>query len=388
MSPTANYYDILGVKKDASADEIKKAFRRLARKHHPDAGGDEEKFKQINEAYEVLSDGEKRSQYDQYGQYFAGGVPPGYGGGGYAGAGGGAGGFGGFGGPGGGVHYQSVNVGDLGDLGDIFGGVFGSRFGGSRGSTRGPQPERGRDVQVELNLAFEQSFAGTSTQIQFEATDTCGTCSGTGAKPGTARIVCPGCGGQGVTSEGQGMFGFSRTCARCAGEGTVVEQPCATCRGTGNWRARKSLTVNVPAGATDGGKLRFKGKGEPGVNGGPPGDLYVITRIKPHPYFKRDGADVVLELPISIAEAALGMEVRLPAPDGSKVKLKIPAGTQDGKVFRIRGKGAPRLKGSGSGDLRVKVALVVPKELSETQRQALEQFAAEQTEDLRAHIGV
>jgi len=375
MTATANYYDTLGIKKDASADEVKKAFRRLARKHHPDAGGDEEKFKEINEAYEVLSDKEKRSQYDQYGQYFAGGVPPGYG------AGGGGGGRAG----GGGGQYQTVDVGDLGDLfGSVFSGFGGG--GGGRQTRRQPQPQRGRDVQLDLDLTFEQAFSGMSTQVDTETIETCGVCSGSGAKPGTSRTTCPACGGSGTQAEGQGMFGFSRPCPRCGGEGTIIEQPCSACRGQGKVRRRKPVTVNVPAGANDGGKLRFKGKGEPGVNGGPTGDLYVITHIKKHPYYSRDGADVVLSLPISIAEAALGTEVRVPAPDGAKVKLKIPAGTQDDKVFRIRGKGAPHLKGSGSGDLKVKAHIVVPKTLTDAQRTALEQFAAETTEDLRAHI--
>ena len=375
MTATANYYDTLGIKKDASADEVKKAFRRLARKHHPDAGGDEEKFKEINEAYEVLSDAEKRSQYDQYGQYFAGGVPPGYG------AGGGGGGRAG----GGGGQYQTVDVGDLGDLfGSVFSGFGGG--GGGRQTRRQPQPQRGRDVQLDLDLTFEQAFSGMSTQVDTETIETCGVCSGSGAKPGTSRTTCPACGGSGTQAEGQGMFGFSRPCPRCGGEGTIIEQPCSACRGQGKVRRRKPVTVNVPAGANDGGKLRFKGKGEPGVNGGPTGDLYVITHIKKHPYYSRDGADVVLSLPISIAEAALGTEVRVPAPDGAKVKLKIPAGTQDDKVFRIRGKGAPHLKGSGSGDLKVKAHIVVPKTLTDAQRTALEQFAAETTEDLRAHI--
>ena len=374
MSPTANYYDTLGVKKDASTDEVKKAFRRLARKHHPDAGGDEEKFKEINEAYEVLSDAEKRSQYDQYGQYFAGGVPPGYGAG------------GGVGGPGpGGVQYQTV---DMGDLGDLFGSVF-SGFGGGGGgrqTRRQPQPQRGRDVQLDLDLTFAQAFSGMSTQVEVEAVETCGTCSGSGAKAGTGPTTCPACGGTGSRAEGQGMFGFSRPCPRCSGSGSVIEQPCSACRGQGKVRRHKPVTVNVPAGASNGGKLRFKGKGEPGENGGPTGDLYVITHIKHHPYYSRDGADVVLDLPLSIAEVALGTEVRVPAPDGTKVKLKVPAGTQDGRTFRIRGKGAPHLKGSGSGDLRVKAHVIVPKTLTDEQRTALESFAAEQTEDIRAHI--
>lgn len=368
MAPTGNYYDILGVKKDASADEIKKAFRRLARKHHPDAGGDEEKFKQVNEAYEVLSDAEKRAQYDQYGQYFGGQVPPG------AGAPGGW-----SGGAPGGAHV------DIGDLGDLFGSVFsGGGFGGGRRG--GPQPRRGRDVQVDLQLTFEQAFSGTSAKVEVDRVEACPTCSGSGAKPGTSPVTCPTCGGSGAVSEGQGMFGFSRACPRCSGKGTVVEQPCATCRGAGRVTKRVPVSVNVPAGATDGGKLRFKGKGESGIDGGPAGDLYVYTRIKPHSHFRRDGADVLLDLPVTFPEAALGAEVRVPTPDGGKVKLKVPAGTPGGKVLRVRGKGAPRLKGGGHGDLKVKVVVRVPEELTDRQRELLEEFA-ETTGDVRAHIG-
>ncbi len=374
MAPTANYYDILGVKKTASADEIKKAFRKLARKHHPDAGGEEEKFKEINEAYETLSDKEKREAYDQYGQYFGGNVPPGY----KPGPGDG------FGGPQGSAYTQTVNMGDLGDLGDIFGSVFG---GGRRRGPQGPQPQRGRDVEMRLDLTFAQAFDGTSTQVEVDGIENCPTCGGSGAKSGTGRKTCSACGGSGSTSEGQGMFGFSRPCPTCGGEGSVLESPCSACRGQGKVRMRKPVTVNVPAGASDGGKLRFKGKGEPGVAGGPAGDLYVITRIKKHKYFSRDGADVVLDLPVSIAEAALGVSVNVPTPSGEKVKLKIPAGTQTGKTLRIGGKGAPKLKGGGAGDLKVKVTVVTPKHLSEAQKTALETFSAESSEDLRAHIG-
>ncbi|MGV8084575.1 MAG: molecular chaperone DnaJ [Coriobacteriia bacterium] len=373
---TENYYDVLGIKKDASADDIKKAFRRLARKHHPDAGGDEEKFKQINEAYEVLSDSEKRAQYDQYGQYFGGNVPPGYGQ---------AGGY-----PGGGPGGYSVNfgdIGDIGDLGDLFGSVFsGGGVGGMRGGGR-KQPRRGQDLEMRLDLMFEEAFTGVSTQIEVDREVECTTCGGTGAKPGTSATTCPACGGTGHTADGQGMFAFSRTCARCGGTGEVIEQPCTACRGAGRVMRRQPVSVNVPAGATDGGRLRFKGKGESGVNGGPAGDLYVITHIKPHPYFTRDGADVVLDLPISFTEAALGTEVRIPTPDGSRAKLKIPAGTQSGKTLRLKGKGAPKLKGVGHGDLRVKVKVVTPERLTERQRAALEQLAADQAHDIRAHLG-
>ena len=333
MSPTANYYDILGVKKDASSAEIKKAFRKLARKHHPDAGGDEEKFKELNSAYEVLSDAEKRAEYDQYGQYFGGKMPPGPSGpSGYGGE--------------GGYSYQQA---DLGDLGDIFGSVFGGGRGG-RGSRRSqPQPRRGTDLQLDLDLTFAQAFEGTSTQIEVDRDETCSACKGSGAKPGTSATTCPACGGTGSVSEGQGMFGFSRACPRCSGSGKVIEQPCSACRGVGSVKRRVPVAVNVPAGATDGGKLRFKGKGASGSQGGPAGDLYVVTRIKPHPFFARDGADVVLDLPVTIAEVALGVQVTVPTPSGAKVKIKIPPGTQDGAVFRIRGEGAPKLKGSGVG---------------------------------------
>jgi molecular chaperone DnaJ len=374
MPPTANYYDTLGVKKDASAAEIKKAFRKLARKHHPDAGGDEEKFKELNSAYEVLSDPEKRTEYDQYGQYFGGKMPPGAGG---------PAGYGGGGGGGGGYSYQQA---DLGDLGDIFGSVFGGGRGG-RGSRRAAaQPRRGGDLQLDLELSFEQAYEGTTTQIEVDRDEICSTCKGSGAKPGTSATSCPACGGTGVVSEGQGMFGFSRACPRCGGSGTVIEHPCTTCRGAGSVTRRVPVSVNVPAGATDGGKLRFKGKGASGTNGGPAGDLYVVTRIRPHQYFSRDGADVVLDLPVTIAEVALGTSVTVPTPAGAKVKLKIPPGTQDGAVFRIRGEGAPKLKGSGSGDLRVKARIAVPKHLNDAQREALEAFSASQEDNVREHI--
>lgn len=307
-----NYYDILGVKKNASDSDIKKAFHKLARKHHPDAGGSEEKFKEINEAYEILSDKEKRSQYDQYGQYFGEqGPPPGYGqssggshaqGGGFPG-----GGFGGFGGQGQAGGGQQVDF----DLGDLFGSMFGGagenggRFSGF--GNRGPSPMRGQDLQIETNISFEQAMSGTQVKVR--------------------------------TPQG------------------------------------REITVNVPAGATDGGKLRFRGKGEPGMNGGPAGDVYVITKIAPHKYYKRDKADVILTLPLDYAEAALGTSVTLPVPDGTKAKLKIPAGTQDGKIFRMKGKGAPKLKGGGKGDLKVKVHVVVPKSLTKQQKALLEEFS-------------
>jgi len=370
MAAGTNYYEVLGVKKDASADEIKKAFRRLARKHHPDAGGSEEKFKEINEAYEVLSDAEKRAQYDQYGQYFGANRPPP-----------GAGAPGGY--PGGGGY--TVNIEDLGDLGDLFGSVFSGVTGGGFGRTK-PSAHRGHDLVYDVPLDFEEALKGTSMKVDVRRTEVCGACSGTGAKPGTSRASCPSCGGRGTVSQGQGLFGFSRPCPRCSGEGTIVEDPCGACRGAGSTTRVKPVTVNVPAGATDGGKLRFKGKGEPGTGGGPSGDLYVVTHIKKHPYYARDGADVVMELPVTMVEAALGTEITIPTPDGAKVKLKVPEGTPDGKVFRIAGKGAPKLKGKGNGDLKVKVALVVPKMLTGEQRELLKRFESSRSEDVREHI--
>jgi molecular chaperone DnaJ len=295
-----DYYDTLGIPRNASEDEIKKAFRKKARKLHPDAGGTEEAFKEINEAYEVLSDAEKRKQYDQFGRYFGGGMPPG------AGA-------PGAGRPGGGYTYTTA---DIGDMGDIFGDLF-SGFGGqaSGGRTAG---RRGADLQYDVTLSFEDALAGVSTKVDVRRDERCSTCKGTGAKPGTSPTTCPTCKGAGHVTQGQGMFGFSRPCARCGGTGKIIENPCAPCRGRGVVTKSKPLTVNIPPGVTDGGKIRFKGKGEPG-SGGPAGDLYVVTHIKPHPYFTRDGADVVLDLPVTIAEAALGTEVTVPTPDGGKV---------------------------------------------------------------------
>jgi molecular chaperone DnaJ len=351
-----DYYETLGVPKSATADEIKKAYRRLARKHHPDAGGSEERFKEVGEAYDVLSDPEKRAQYDQYGAYFGGNPPPG---------------AGGPGGMPGGTTYTSV---DLGDLGDLFGSMF-SGAGTSAGGARRSTAQRGRDLIYEVSLTFDEALTGLSTKVDVQRTEECPTCHGSGAAPGTSPVTCPVCKGTGHTAQGQGLFSVSRTCPRCGGAGKIVETPCTTCRGKGRVVKVKPVTVQIPAGVTDGGKIRFKGKGEPGTAGGPSGDLYVVTRLKPHPYFTRDGADVILDLPVSIAEAALGAQLEVPTPDG-RVKLKVASGTQDGKVYKLPGKGAPRLKGSGKGDMRVRVHVVVPKELTSEQKELLRRFAS------------
>jgi molecular chaperone DnaJ len=367
------YYETLGVPKSATADEIKKAYRRLARKHHPDAGGSEEKFKEIGEAYDVLSDPEKRAQYDQYGAYFGGNMPPG------AGAPGGP--QGGAPGPGG-FSYSNVDLGDLGDLfGDMFGGASGTA-GQQRSSA-----QRGRDLTYEVSLTFDEALKGVSTKVDVQRTETCPTCHGSGAAPGTSPVTCPVCHGSGHVAQGQGLFSFSRPCPRCGGAGTIIETPCPTCRGKGQVSRSKPLTVQIPAGVTDGGKIRFKGKGESGVSGGPAGDLYVVTRIKPHPYFTRDGADVLLELPVTLTEAALGAQVEVPTPDG-RVKLKVVPGTPDGKVFKLPGKGAPRLKGGGRGDMKVRVKIAVPKDLNAEQKELLKRFASSRGEAdaVRAHL--
>ena len=368
-----DYYDILGVPKTATADEIKKAFRTQARKHHPDAGGTEARFKEVNEAYEVLSDEEKRQQYDTYGRYFGGNMPPG----GSAGAGAGwpGGGFGGAGG------YATVDMGDLGDL-------FGNLFGGGAGpaGARRTAAHRGADLQYDVTLGFDEALSGISTKVDVKRTEACSACKGSGARPGTSPTTCPTCSGSGHVTQGQGVFGFSRPCPRCGGSGTIVEHPCAVCKGKGSVVKVKPLTVNIPPGVTDGGKLRFAGKGEPGTGGAPAGDLYVVTHIKPHAYYTRDGADVVMDLPVTIDEAALGVEITVPAPDGSKVKLKVAPGTADGKVLRVPGKGAPKLKGKGTGDLKVRVKVVVPQKLSAEQKELLKRFASSRDEDVRAHI--
>lgn len=374
MAAARNYYEVLGVPKTASTDEIKKAFRRQARKHHPDAGGSEEKFKELNEAYEVLSDKEKRSQYDQFGAYYGG--APGAGGRGPAG-------WPGAGTAGGGQAYASV---DFGDLGDMFGSVF-SGLGGVGGAGARPSAQRGRDLTYEVTLSFEEALRGTSMKVDVQREEACPTCHGTGAAPGTAPVRCPACKGTGHTAQGQGLFSLSRACPRCGGSGSIVENPCATCRGKGRVVRVKPVPVKVPAGATDGGKMRFKGKGEPGVGGGPAGDLYVVTHIRAHPYFVRDGADVVLELPVTIAEAALGADIEAPTPDG-RIKLKVAAGTQDGKVYKLPGKGAPKLKGSGRGDMKVRVRVVTPTDLQAEQKELLRRFASSRgAEDaVRAHL--
>ncbi len=363
---TKDLYEVLGVTKSASQDEIKKAYRKLARKYHPDKNpGDveaEERFKEIQGAYDVLSDPEKRKQYDQVGPRI----------------------FSGAGGPGGFNFDFSGNLGDLGDLGDLFGGLFGN----SRGRTsrrRSPRGERGRDVEVAVNVSFEDSLKGVTTKVPVELEAVCSVCHGSGAEPGTSPVVCPECRGRGVIAENQGVFALSQTCPRCRGSGTVVEKPCRKCHGSGREQRTKRYTVKIPAGVKEGTRLRLKGKGEPGFGGGPPGDLHVVAHVTPSPLFQRRGDDLVIDVPVTYAEAALGATVEVPTTDGA-ISLKVPAGSQDGKLLRVRGRGAPRLNGSGRGDLLARVRVAVPTKLTKEEREALENLQRVSRENPRERL--
>jgi molecular chaperone DnaJ len=367
----ATLYDTLGVKKGASAEEIKKAYRKLAAQYHPDKNpGDtsaEEKFKEVQNAYDTLSDPEKRKQYDTFGgDGRARGFDPRNFDFGNAGSGG------------------NFTINDLGDLGDLFGGLFGGRAG--RGGTRRAQPERGADIEVPVSVSFEDSLRGLETKIPVQVTTACRECGGTGAEPGTSPIICPQCNGRGVIAESQGLFALSEPCPRCRGNGTVVEQPCRHCKGTGREVRTKTYTVKIPAGVKDGTRIRLKGKGELGEGGGPAGDLFVVTRVQPSKLFQRRGNDLVVDVPVTYAEAALGATVEVPTPYGDRVSLKVPAGTQDGRQLRIRGHGAPKLKGGGKGDLIARLRVTVPKKLTKKEREALEELQKVSRENPREEL--
>jgi molecular chaperone DnaJ len=344
-------YDTLGVAKGASQDEIKKAYRKLARQYHPDKNpGDkeaEDRFKDVQGAYDVLSDEEKRKQYDRFGA--TNGRP----------------------GPGGqNVNYDFSGF-DVGDLGDLFGGIFG---GGTRGGTRAQrQPVRGDDVIAEVHLSFEDALHGSDVKVPVELTVSCRECGGTGARPGTAPVICPECNGRGVRSESQGLFALSQPCPRCRGNGTVIEQPCPKCHGSGRERRIKTYTVKIKPGVKDGTKIRLKGKGEAGENGGPAGDLIVVTRVASSDTYERRGDDLIVQVPVSFATATLGGKVDVQTPEGP-VTLKIPAGSEDGKLLRIKGRGAPRLNGSGKGDVLARVRIQVPKRVNKKEKELLEQL--------------
>ena len=359
MAEKRDYYEVLGIQKGASEDEIKKAYKKLARKYHPDMNpGDkeaEEKFKEVNEANEVLSDPEKKARYDQFG--FAG-VDPNYG----AGA-GGAGGFGGgF---------------DFGDLGDIFGSFFGGGFGG--GQRRNPNaPQRGESIRASVSVSFTDAAFGCEKSVTLERSEMCGTCKGNGCAPGTTPEVCPDCHGTGTVQVRRqtpmGVFASNGPCRKCGGTGRLIHQPCPDCRGGGTVRKRKTIQVTIPAGIDHGQTISLRGQGNAGKNGGPAGDLLITVMVQPHDLFRRDGVDVFCEAPITLTQAVLGAELEIPTIDG-KVKYSIPEGTQTGTVFRLKGKGIPVLNGRGRGDQYVTVTIETPRNLNKEQKEALRKFS-------------
>lgn len=340
-----DFYEVLGLGKNASDDEIKKAYRKLAMKYHPDRNPDnkaaEEKFKEVKEAYEMLSDPQKREAYDRYGHA---GVDPNMGGGG-AGAGG---------------------------FADAFGDIFGDIFGGGRRGG-GPQVYRGADLRYNLEITLEQAANGYETTIQVPSWDECDTCHGSGAKPGTSPVTCTTCGGHGQVRVQQGFFAIQQTCPKCHGTGKIIPEPCTSCSGVGRIKCKKTLEVKVPAGIDDGMRIRSSGNGEPGVNGGPPGDLYVEIHIKQHPVFQREGDDLHCEIPVSFATAALGGDVEVPTLSG-KASFTIPEGTQSGKTFRLRGKGVKGVRSGYAGDLFCHVVIETPVRLTERQKDLLREF--------------
>ncbi|WP_149453901.1 molecular chaperone DnaJ [Pasteuria penetrans] len=354
MGQQRDYYEILGVGRGASGAEIRKAYRELARRHHPDVSSDsqaEEKFKEIQEAYEVLNDPQKKAYYDQHGRTT-----------GHA-AGGGSSGFSGF-----GQHQQDFGFGDIFDI--FFGGA-----GGRRGASQAPH--KGNDLEYRLKIDFRDAVFGKSVDILIPRSETCTTCKGSGSAPGSSPLVCKVCEGTGqaesVHNTPFGRIVNRRVCHTCGGSGKMITKPCPTCRGDKIVRRRKKINVKIPAGIHERAQLRISREGEAGGNGGPPGDLYISVEVLPDPYFQRDGDDIVCELPISFSQAALGDEVTVPTLDG-KAKLRVPPGTQPGTELRLVGKGVPRLHGSGSGDMRVKMHVVVPLKLTEEQKQALRTF--------------
>lgn len=355
MSTKRDYYEVLGISKGAEAQEIKKAYRKLAMKYHPDRNpGDEEaeeKFKEINEAYEVLSDDTKRKTYDQFGHD-------------------GLNGQGGFGGQG---------FGGFEDMfGDIFGDMFGGSFGGGRARRRGPQ--RGADIRQSVTISFEEAAFGKKMSIKVNRSEECEECNGTGAKPGTSKKTCSTCNGTGQVRTVQrtpfGNIASSRPCSDCNGTGEVIESPCSKCHGTGNTRKVKTIEVDIPAGIDDGQMIKLSAQGEVGEKGAPRGDLYIVVNVKSHPLFTRDGNDIYFEMPITFVQATLGDEIEVPTLDG-KVKYSVPEGTQTGTVFRLKEKGIPRIRGNSRGDQYVKVVVEIPKKLNDKQKELLREFAKE-----------
>ena len=354
MADKRDYYEVLGLNKGASDDDIKKAYKKQARKYHPDLNPDnkeaEEKFKEVNEAYEVLSDPNKKSRYDQFGHA---GVDPNFGAGGYGG------GFdGGF---------------DFGDLGDIFGSFFG---GGRRTNPNAPQ--RGESIRLSLAITFEEAAFGCEKEVTVERMDQCTTCNGNGCAPGTTPETCPECHGTGQVQVRRqtpmGVFATTSACSRCGGKGKIIHQPCSDCRGTGSVRKRKTIKASIPAGIDNGQTISVRGQGHAGKNGGPAGDLLITITVKPHDLFRREGTSVLCDAPITFAQAVLGAELEIPTIDG-KVKYDLPEGTQSGTTFRLKGKGIPSINGRGRGDQYVTVYIETPKNLNKEQKEALKKFA-------------
>jgi molecular chaperone DnaJ len=342
-----DYYEVLGVERSATDEDLKKAYRKLAVKYHPDKNpGDkaaEERFKEIGEAYQVLCDAERRAAYDRFGH----------------------------------AAFEQGGVGGF-DFGagfeDILGDLFGDFFGTGRGRGGRTRARRGQDLQYQLEVVFEEAAHGCEKTLSIPRLMPCGTCSGSGAKPGTRATTCQQCRGSGQIRFQQGFFAIAKTCGTCNGQGTVIASPCTDCSGSGSRRRTHTLNVRIPAGVDTGSRLKLRGEGEAGGNGGPAGDLYVLLRVAEHPIFVRDGVDVVCEVPVSIAQAALGTEIDIPTLDGAR-KLKVPAGTQSGHLFRLRGHGVPDLNGYGRGDQVVRLTVETPRKLSARQRELLEEFA-------------
>lgn len=351
LADKRDYYEVLGVGKDASEDEIKKAYRKMARQYHPDvnkAPDAEDKFKEMKEAYDVLSDDSKRATYDRHGH-----VDPNQG-------------FGGF-----------------GDAGGGFGDIFDMFFGGGGGGRRDPNaPQRGNDLQYTMTIEFKEAVFGKETEITIPRTETCDTCTGSGAKPGTKPETCSVCKGSGqqevVQNTPFGRMVNRRACTNCNGSGRIIKEKCTTCHGAGKVKRQRKINVRIPAGVDDGAQIRLTGEGEGGLRGGPSGDLYIVIRVKAHEFFERENDDIYCEVPLTFAQAALGDEIEIPTLS-EKVKLKIPAGTQTGTFFRLKGKGVPRLRGYGQGDQHVKVTIVTPTNLSDEQKDLLRQFAGGST---------
>lgn len=353
-----DYYEVLGVSRGASEDEIKKAYKKMARKYHPDLNpGDktaEEKFKEVNEAYEVLSNPDKKARYDQYGHA---GVDPNFGAGGF----------------GGGFDGSF----DFGDLGDIFGSFFGGGFGGGR-RTNPNAPQRGESIRMSIAISFEEAAFGCEKEVTVERYESCDTCHGSGCAPGTAPEVCPDCHGTGTIQVRRqtpmGVFATSSPCPKCGGKGRIIHQPCKDCRGTGAVRKKKTIQASIPAGIDNGQTISIRGQGNAGKNGGPNGDLLITITVRPHELFRREGTSVLCEAPITFTQAVLGAELEIPTIDG-KVKYTLPEGTQSGTTFRLKGKGIPSINGRGRGDQYVTVYIETPKNLNKDQKEALRKFA-------------